>query len=88
MSSVNSVIQGINNAIIDPLILLLFGAALAFFLWGVFQFIANADSEEGRGDGRRHILWGIIGMVIMLGVYAILRIALATFNVPPPSNFP
>ena len=77
-------IQTIAIEILNPLIILLFGLALLLFLWGAFQFVANADSEEGRTTGRRHIMWGIIGMFIMLSVFAIIRIIINTFAIPAP----
>lgn len=70
--------------IINPLIAVLFGLALLLFLWGAFQFVSNAASEEGRTVGKRHIVWGVVGMFIMVSVFAILRIIINTFGIPPP----
>jgi hypothetical protein len=56
----------------------MFALAVIYFLWGVFVYISNAESDEGRQKGGRHILWGLIGIVIMMGVYGILRIATGT----------
>ena len=67
--------------IINPLISLLFALAVAFFLYGVFEFIANQDNEEKRTAGKMHMLWGIIGITIMMGVFMIMRVILDTFDV-------
>ena len=75
----------IEAAILFPLITLLMGIALLVFLWGAYEFVYNADSEMGREAGRRHMLYGIIGLLVMLSAYAILRIATATFGVPIPT---
>lgn len=61
--------------------MLLFALALAYFLWGVFQFISNATNEEKKTAGKSHMLWGIIGIVIMMGVFALMNIILSTFNI-------
>ncbi|MFQ5662031.1 MAG: hypothetical protein ACE5F2_02155 [Candidatus Paceibacteria bacterium] len=74
----------INAYILDPIILLLFGLAFAMFFWGGAQFILNAGSEEERTTGKRHMIWGIIGMLIMVGVYGILGILGGTFGFPTP----
>lgn len=52
--------------LISPLIQLLFVLATVIFLWGVVEFIAGSASEEKRTKGKKHMMWGIIGLVIML----------------------
>ena len=69
--------------IINPLILLLAATAFILFLWGVFEFIKGAGDETKRADGKRAIMWGIIGLVIIFGAYGIINIALGTFSLPP-----
>jgi hypothetical protein len=82
---VNQVISNISQAILNPLITLLFAAAMVYFLWGGFLFIRGADSEEGRNIGRRHMIYGIIGMFIMLSVFGIINILLGTFGIAVPN---
>jgi len=84
MTSVSQVITRINTEIINPLIILLFGFALILFLWGGFKFIRDAGSEDGRTLGKKSFIWGIIGMVIMVSVYGILRLVTASFGVDLP----
>ena len=76
----SEVLTKINEQIIDPLIVLLFGLALAYFLWGGFEFVRNSDSDEGRDTGRRHMLWGIIGMFIMVAAWGIINLIINTFG--------
>ncbi len=71
----------VDKLIINPAIILLFAAALVFFLFGVVDFIMNADNPEKRSTGQQHMIWGIIGMSIMFGVWAILRIIENTLGV-------
>ena len=40
----------------------------------------NLDNEEARSTGIKHMIWGIIGMVIMLGVNGIKTIIQNTVN--------
>ena len=75
-----SLIDKIVTAIIDPLILLLIAGALVLFLWGGFEFIINAGGSEGRDKGKRHLLWGIIGLFVMMGVLGIIRILAITIG--------
>ena len=79
--SVDDFINNANKLIVNPLITLLFALAIVFFLWGVFEFIANQENEEKKTSGKQHMLWGIIGITIMMGVWTILHIILNTFNI-------
>lgn len=84
MGSAANLIAKITDAIINPLIILLFALALLMFFWGAAQFMLNVNDEQGKANGRRHMLWGIIGMVIMFSVFAILAAILNTFDACPP----
>jgi uncharacterized membrane protein HdeD (DUF308 family) len=79
--SVDQFVSKLDQLIINPLILLLFALALVYFLWGVFEFLLNADNEEKRSAGKSHMLYGIIGLTIMIGVWTILSIIMNTFNI-------
>ena len=80
-ASVDSFVASVNSNIINPIILLLFALALAYFLWGVFEFLANAENEEKKTTGKSHMIWGVIGITIMMGVFGIIHIILNTFNI-------
>ncbi|MFZ2205291.1 MAG: hypothetical protein WAV23_01755 [Minisyncoccia bacterium] len=79
--SLDKFIQNVNNLIINPLIVLLFALALAYFLWGVFVFISNQDNEEKKTTGKSHMVYGLIGITIMMGVWTILSIVMNTLNI-------
>ncbi len=66
--------------IVNPLILLLAAVAFVLFLWGVFEFVAHAGDETKRTEGKRAIMWGLVGLVVIFGVYGILNILTDTFN--------
>lgn len=74
----------LNEVIVYPLITLMMTIALVVFLWGSFEFIANAGNPGKRDEGRRHIMWGIVGMLIMVSAYAILSISAGTFGIDVP----
>ncbi|MFA6520692.1 MAG: hypothetical protein WCT44_03745 [Candidatus Paceibacterota bacterium] len=67
--------------IINPLIVLLFALAMVYFLYGVLEFIMNQENEEKKTTGKSHMIWGIIGISIMMSVWAIMNIILKTFNI-------
>ena len=71
----------INSVILYPLIILLMGIAFLVFLYGAFEYVAGADNETARETGRRHLIWGVIGFLVMVSAMTILEIAANTFNV-------
>lgn len=53
---------------------LLITVALAWFIWGVAEFIRAADNAEERKKGKNKMVWGIVAlffMIAFLGVTAI-----------------
>ncbi len=62
------------NDAIRPAIIFLFVLATAVFIWGLIEFIASAESEDGRTRGKRNIVYGIIGMAIMFATGAIITV--------------
>lgn len=80
-AGVDDFIGKVNSLIINPLIYLLFALAVAYFLFGMLKFFLNKDNEEKQTEGKQHMLWGIIGITIMMGVFTILNIIMNTFNI-------
>ena len=83
MSVLNNFLSKVVVQIVNPIILLLAAAAFVLFVWGVFEFIRGAADETKRQEGRRAILWGLIGLVIIFGAYGIINLALGTFGIAP-----
>ncbi|PIR83327.1 hypothetical protein COU19_01180 [Candidatus Kaiserbacteria bacterium CG10_big_fil_rev_8_21_14_0_10_56_12] len=80
MSVLNDFLAKVVVQIINPLILLLTAGAFAVFVWGAFRLVLNAGDAAKREEGRSAIVWGIVGFVIIFGVYGILNFALHTFG--------
>ncbi len=73
---VKYIICMIQNAFIP----LLFAFATAFFLWGVVQYTIMADSEEAKTKGKDQMIWGIIALAVMLGMWGLVKIVGGTFG--------
>jgi len=84
MISISGLLNKIDRYILNPIIVLMFMVALAVFFWGIVQFIMNQEGNQARDDGKRNMLWGIVGMFIMVSAYGIIRVILATFGLPAP----
>ncbi|MBI2409495.1 hypothetical protein HYV30_00420 [Candidatus Kaiserbacteria bacterium] len=81
MSVLYQFVGKLTEQIVNPILLLLTAVAFVIFLWGAYEFVANAGDGKKREEGRQAIFWGIIGLVIIFGAYGILNVALRTFNI-------
>lgn len=64
----------IKTEILNPIILGLFALAMLYFLFGVYVYVAGAENDQARITGQKHMIWGILGLVIMMSVYAIMTL--------------
>lgn len=81
-ASVATLVQSINRVIINPIIILMFALAAVYFIYGLTKYVLSPDNEEVRKASKSHMLWGVIGMVIMISVFGIMNIILTTLKVP------
>jgi uncharacterized RDD family membrane protein YckC len=99
MGAAANVLDRIVDYIVNPAILIVFTAGFFMFVWGIVQFLWTLD-EGGKSDGKQHMLWGIVGMLVMVSVYGIIALIDNTFdldidnpdmsrinNVTLPANF-
>lgn len=59
---------------------LILAAAVVFFLWNVFRFVMSGGDEEGKNEGRKGMITGLIGIAIMVSLWGIVRILITTFG--------
>ena len=72
--TVQDFVNNLKSVIINPLETLFILLATLLFLWGVVQYIAGASNEDARTKGKDHMVWGIIGLVVIFSVTAIINI--------------
>lgn len=77
---VNTLIKNILDNIVNPVITLMVALAVIYFLYGAFVFIKNADSPEERKKGATNMMWGVIGLFIMVSAYGILNLIIGTIR--------
>lgn len=76
----DSLLQKILDNIVNPIILLLMALSVIYFLWGVFTFIQNADNADKRQEGYQQMIWGVIGIFIMVSAVGIKNLIAATLG--------
>jgi len=68
-------IHQILSAIIPILILV----GVVYFVWGVVQYMI-ADAEEAKKKGKEHIIYGIIGLAVIVGLWGLVNVVVTTFG--------
>ena len=72
------------GCIIRPLIPLVMALTLLVFLWGIFKFI-RAEDDTGKAEGRKFIIWGIVGLFVMVSFWGLVAILQYTFRLDASS---
>src|SRR3989344_4562173 len=68
--------------ILNPLLYVLFSVAIIVFMWGIVQFmwgLKDGAADKLAADGKMHMLWGLIGLFIMLTAASIIGLVVNTF---------
>ena len=53
---------------------ILIALAMLVFIWGVLKFIRNAGDESERETGKQVMLWGLVGLFVMVCVWSLVAI--------------
>ncbi len=80
-ANVMTFVESINGLIINPIIFFLFALAMVYFLYGLAQYLLSPDNEEVRKKSKSVMLWGIVGLFIMVAVFSIMNLLINTFGV-------
>jgi hypothetical protein len=82
MEAVLGTISKINQHIINPIIIAMFGIAMVFFLYGVLEYLWKSHKDPAAiKAGAKHIGWGLFGMFVMISVFGFLQIIINTIPV-------
>ncbi len=76
----NPIMVKVIDNIINPIILLMFAIATVVFIYGVLQMVIKGNDPEARSTGQKSILYGLIGMFIMVSAWGIVYFIARTVN--------
>lgn len=68
------------SEIIQPIVGILFALALVYFLYGLTVFIMNAGDSAKRTEAKSHMVWGLVGLTVMVAAWGIITVAVGTFG--------
>lgn len=66
--------------ILNILVPILISLGVVYFIWGVITYVIASD-EEAKKTGRNRIIYGIIGLAVIVSVWGLVRVLTQTFNV-------
>jgi len=79
--------QTIITLITGTVMPLLFAIALVYFLVGVVKYIASGGDENKRKEGTQMMLYGIIGLFVMVSVWGLVALLINTFGISIQREF-
>lgn len=64
----------------------LIACAVVYFLYGVLQYVIMGDDEEKKEKAKSTILYGIVGIFVMVSVYGLVKLVQDTFGINNTNN--
>ncbi|MCX6717606.1 MAG: hypothetical protein NTU76_02950 [Candidatus Taylorbacteria bacterium] len=66
------------RGILDLIVPVIIGIAVIYFLWNVAKYVLSADGKE---EARTGMIWGIIGIVVMVSVWGLVALVQNSFDI-------
>lgn len=79
VESINDLFN-LTDDILGKLAPLLIAVAVIFVLIGIITYIRAGDNEEKRSMGKNEMIYGIIGLFVMVSIWGLVAILSGTFN--------
>ena len=65
--------------LLNRIIPVLISLGVIYFIWGVVQYMIGGD-EEKKKKGKEKIIYGIIGLVVIVGMWGLVNLVTSTFG--------
>lgn len=69
-----------------PLVTIVIGLALLYFLWGVVKFISASGDESEVTKGKEAMFWGIIALFVMVSIQGIVYFVTNSIEITGPNS--
>jgi len=86
MGAGEELLERIITFVIDPALRVVFTLGLLFFMWGLVEFLWKVKDGQPSQEGKMHMVYGLIGMLIMVSVYGIIALIVNTFELRDAST--
>lgn len=78
-ATISGIINKISGGILKPFITILMILSTIVFIWGIIKFIAAAGNPNKKEEGKQIIMWGLIGLFVIAGMWGLATIIQTTF---------
>jgi hypothetical protein len=78
------------SGLLPQLLSLFVAITVLVFVWGLVVFIRNSDDEKKVAEGKRFMLWGLVALFVMVGVWGIIELlqSITGIGVSPAETVP
>lgn len=73
------------RAALDIVVPIAITLALVYFIWQVIQYVIAAD-EESKTDKRKKMLYGVVGLFIIIAIWGLINFIGTYLGVSPTAN--
>jgi heme/copper-type cytochrome/quinol oxidase subunit 4 len=80
LSNIETLVRSIGR-LVDLALPIVVALALLGFFWGLVKFIFAQGNEEGKTEGKKIMLWGIVALFVMVSVWGLVRFIGNAFGV-------
>ena len=79
---VNTFFSSLLTLVNRTLIPLMFAVAILGFFYGVFKYLIVGGADESkREEGKKLMIWAVIGFVVMVSLYGIIGLVQSSFGI-------
>ena len=82
VNGLSSRIIGIGNIVAYLLVSL----AVIFIIWNVVIYLIKSSGDEGKSKAGMNILWGIVGLFVIVSIWGLVNILTNTFKTTPTTQ--
>lgn len=79
-AKIQDIFDYVSCIISKSIIPLIFTLAVAFFVWGVVQYMLASADEHKKEMGKQYMVWGIIALTVMVSVWGLVNLVGNTFG--------
>jgi hypothetical protein len=76
----DQILTNIITQVFSPLYQVAVGVTILYFLYGVARYVVELNNPDSKTTGRSHLLWGLVGLFIVLSVGGILSFLNGSLN--------
>lgn len=82
MQLVTDILGRLKSEVLWPAMTVIFAAGFLLFIWGLVKFLWYVEEGSGSSssEGKQHMVWGLVGMLIMVSFWSIIALLDNTFG--------